>query len=155
MYSTKHTVCAEKPDRSCINVKKKLHKRFKKFIFWFLYVLYISALVFRHCILTIDELLHPTGHAGSRGRRTPGDDGIDGVPLGKGQDPSQGRLRQFELCDLTVLSPPELHCSPLGTILAFFSCSWVPLPSCYWLGKCERFYFIENAARRKVFILRQ
>ncbi len=85
-------------------MKKKLHKRFKKFIFWFLYVVYISPLVFRHCILAIDELLHPTGHAGSRGRRTPGDDGIDGVPLGKGQYPSQGRLRQFELCDLIVLS---------------------------------------------------
>ncbi len=27
--------------------------------------------------------------------RLPGDDGVDGVPLGKGQDPPQGRLRQF------------------------------------------------------------
>ncbi len=89
--------------------------------------MYISALVFSHCILTIDELLHPTGHAGSRGRRTPGDDGIDGVLLGKGQDPSQGRLRKFELCDLIVLSGTSARQSSTAALLApsltFFSCS--------------------------------
>ncbi len=58
--------------------------------------------------------------------RLPGDDGVDAVPLRKGQDPPHGRLRQFELCpDGTEwhFSPPELHCNPLGTIVDVFSCS--------------------------------
>ncbi len=60
---------------------------------------------------------------GSPRPRLPGDDGVDGVPLGKGQDPPQGRLRQFELLpDGTEwhFSPPDLHCSLLGTIFDVF-----------------------------------
>ncbi len=47
-------------------MRENWHKRFKKFIFWFLYKVYISALVFGHCTLAIDDLLHPTGHAGDQ-----------------------------------------------------------------------------------------
>ena len=43
-----------------------MRTRLKKFIFWFLYIVYISALVFSHFSLAIDDILHPTGHAGDQ-----------------------------------------------------------------------------------------
>jgi len=61
---------------------------------------YISELVFYHCTLPIDGLLHPTGHAGDQ-----------------------------------VLEEGALF----GAL--------------YWLGKCERIYFIETSARQGVFVL--
>ncbi len=121
LYWKHCTVYAEKPDRSYMNVRKKWHKRFEKFIFWSLYIVYISALVFSHCTLTIADFLgppRPRKPAGFLGMM-----GLMGFLLAKARILLKVDSDNLS-CDLIVLSGTlARHSSPaalLASSLTFF-----------------------------------
>ncbi len=101
-----------------MNVRKKLQKRFKKFIFWFFYMVYISALVFSHCTLSIAEFLGP-----SRPRKPAGFLGMMGLMGLMGFLLAKARIflkvNSVNLsCDLIVLSGTLARQSSPAALLA-------------------------------------
>ncbi len=134
---------------------KKLHKWCKKFIFWsitlfsltaitlgfacsfFLMSLLVSLLIF----LGLPDSWGWWGWWGSYWQR-PGSSSRSTQTIWAVTDGTEWHF-----------SPPELHCSPLGTILDIFPDTVRTLAILLLAWKCERFYFIETAARWTVFVL--
>ncbi len=147
-----HTVYAEKPDRSYINVRKKLHKRVKKYIFWCFTLLSLTAvrLGFACSFFLMSLLVSSLIFLGLPDPDFLGMMGLMGFLLAKARILLKADSDNLS-CDLMVLSctlAPRAPLQPSWHHPRRFFLTWcVPLPSCYWLGKCERFYFIETAAR--------
>ena len=57
----------------------------------------------------------------------PGDDGVHGVGLSKGQDPGPGPLGHLKLVPDVLegdLGPPQLKSSPFGGLIEVFACCY-------------------------------